>query len=156
MARARRAAAEGGEPRAQIGMREIARSKQMALYFHEGERLVVLIRQEAPWESSAEIVSVFQQLIHAVDKEVGPGARILVDSRSAMLRNDPEFEEVFGKCRQRFNTRFSKIAIIVKTAVGKLQAQRFAVSDGNAGRVFSDPAEALAYLNVPVGIVPAL
>jgi hypothetical protein len=139
-----------------MGMREIARSKQMVLYYHEGERLAVLIRQEAPWESSAEIVAVFQQLIHAANKEVAPGARLLVDSRSAMLRNDPEFEEVFGKCRQRFNARFSKTAVIVKTAVGKLQAQRFAVSDGNTGRIFSEPAEALAYLNVPVGIVPAL
>ena len=93
--KARRAAAGEGEPKARMPMREITRSKQMVLYYHEGERLVVLIRQEAPWESSAEIVAVFHQLIHAVDKEIGPGARLLVDSRSAMLRNDPEFEEVF-------------------------------------------------------------
>jgi hypothetical protein len=80
---------------------------------------------------------------------VKPRTVLFIDSRLAPLRNDPVFEAAFDENRQRFTKGFKKVSVLVKTAVGKLQIQRHSKMDGLPMGVFTDPLDALAYLELP-------
>jgi hypothetical protein len=72
--------------------------------------------------------------------------RVLVDLRgSPPGRNDPEFERSTEAFRRSL-AAYERVAILVRTAVGKLQLTRLSRESGRAAPVFLDEAEALAYL----------
>lgn len=55
------------------------------------------------------------------------------------------FESAFDAIRLSFINGFPKVAVIVKTLAGKLQAERHAKRDGLRMAVFTDVEEARAY-----------
>ncbi len=72
---------------------------------------------------------------------------ILVDVRNAPPRNDEAFETEVLDALRAIAEQFPARATLVRTAVGKLQTQRLARARDGAIHVFSDEAEALAFLN---------
>jgi hypothetical protein len=73
--------------------------------------------------------------------------RLLVDLRPAPPRNDPEFEAAMAKFRQRLLKDADRAVILVRTAVGALQAERLLREDGINVTVFQSEEDALAYLD---------
>lgn len=71
---------------------------------------------------------------------------LLLDVREAPLRTDPEFEQVFAMYRAKLLGGFAKIAVLLKTEVGKLQAMRMGREDKLSFRTFIDEREAMSYL----------
>ena len=74
---------------------------------------------------------------------------VLLDLRGGPPgRNDAAFERQSATWRNRLRERAGRVAILVRTAVGKLQSQRLAREEGHADthNVFLDENEALAYL----------
>jgi hypothetical protein len=67
--------------------------------------------------------------------------------RNAPGRNDPDFEENNKRFAQPLFTGWRRLAVLVKTATGKLQAERFARTLKEAAIPFTSESEALAYLN---------
>lgn len=76
---------------------------------------------------------------------------LLVDTRLAIGRSDDEFEVLMNELRPRMVGGFRRVAVLVKSAVGRLQVQRLGRADGISDRllVTSDEAEALAFARRP-------
>jgi hypothetical protein len=107
--------------------------------------IVRLERTPTPYASIAEMHASHRQLAEAM-RDVGVG-RILLDLRSGPPgRNDETFEHQTAVWRKRLRAQGERVAILVKTVAGKLQAQRLSRTEGNALHVFLDENEALAFL----------
>jgi hypothetical protein len=55
-----------------------------------------------------------------------PDLALLIDARDAPARNDAEFEETFARARRPILAQFGRVAVLVRSAVGKLQVTRYA------------------------------
>ena len=77
---------------------------------------------------------------------VPPTWSLLIDSREGPARNDPAFEELLARVRGPIVSRFARSAVLVQSAVGRLQVARYAREDRASPGVFTDEAAALAYL----------
>lgn len=113
---------------------------------HDAARgLVRIIRTATPMPGSlAEIRAAFAGVQPRVAQLAG--ARALLDLRAGPGRNDADFEAASRELRQSILSQFSRVAILVRSAAGKLQVKR--LSEGE-GAVFLDEAEALRYLTQP-------
>ena len=75
------------------------------------------------------VASLFCQHVHP---EVDGGwdahretvANLMIDTTAAPARNDPEFEAAFDPIRVKLLSGFRRAAVLVKTTVGRLQADR--------------------------------
>lgn len=130
-------------------MRELFRSPHIRLRFDRSHDLVVITRFALHYESLAELNETFAKMELAMQAVVKQRSVLFIDSRLALLRNDPLFEATFEENRRRFIRGFKKVSALVKTAVGKLQIQRHSKIDGIPIGVFTDPVAALAYLDLP-------
>lgn len=85
--------------------------------------------------------------VRATYERIGQTGRgLLVDGRDAPGRNDPAFEQAMAEVRVKADAGFARVAIVMRTAVGKLQSQRYARQDGRERLVTDDEDEAIAYL----------
>lgn len=96
------------------------------------------------------------EALHAAAREVEAattrrkGAALLIDAREAPARNDVAFEQEFALARRRMLAPCARIAVLVRSAAGKLQVGRYAREDGATGPiVFFEEAEALSFLADP-------
>jgi hypothetical protein len=71
---------------------------------------------------------------------------LLVDMRSAPLNNAPGFEQAMARARVHLLRGFSRISVLVRTAVGALQARRYGREDAINVHVFQDEAAAVTFL----------
>lgn len=112
------------------------------------DAIVFLWRTEKRSDDMPAFLSSFAGIYTALDgREVGSFA-LLADLRASVGRNDPEFEAGLKERRRELFERFQRTAIVVGTAVGRLQVQRHIVHDGHGDKVqvFTDPDEALVWL----------
>ncbi|MGH1348058.1 MAG: hypothetical protein ACRBN8_41265 [Nannocystales bacterium] len=74
--------------------------------------------------------------------------RLLIDLRASMGRNDPDFEDRLVERRRELFRRFGRTAVLVRSAVGRMQVQRHVDGDGFSGivTVFLSEPDALAWL----------
>lgn len=54
---------------------------------------------------------------------------LVIDSRAPVGRNDPAFEAMMQEFTGTMTRRFPRIAVLIRSAVGRLQAQRLARQD---------------------------
>jgi hypothetical protein len=106
---------------------------------------VRVTRSNAPPPTPAQMAALYAELSAAMRRT---GARrILLDLRGGPPgRNDPEFERASEKWRATLASDFERIAILVRTAVGKLHIQRLGREVGRAPAIFMDEAEAVAFV----------
>ena len=103
-----------------------------------------VVRTKQAFASIDEVRRANGELVAAVVKLPGL-TRVLVDlSGGPPGRNDPEFERASDEIRSQLG-RFERVAILVRTAAGKLQAKRLSATS-NKLQIFQDQAEALAFL----------
>ena len=116
----------------------------------DAKRKVVRVeRSSKGFEGGHDLFSEFQKLNRELDKIGRASYALLVDLRAAPGRNDPQFEEQFANHRVRLLTGFRRAVVLVRTAAGKMQAERLRRTDQLAEhvRVFDNEAEALAFLD---------
>jgi hypothetical protein len=110
------------------------------------DRIVRAQRTATPFETEADLratMTLLQSLkLDRKRSELG----LLVDLREGPFRNDDSFETAMQRYRQELFGGWAAVASIVKTAVGKLQVNRFAREDHVRMHVYNDDGEALAYL----------
>lgn len=80
---------------------------------------------------------------------------LLIDVRDAPMRNDPAFEKQSVTLRPATFYAFKHNAVLVRTAVGRLQINRLNSRDHIETAIFMDEAEALAHLRHAVAAAPA-
>ncbi len=96
---------------------------------------------------SSEVLRLAALEVERVVVGFPPGMGLLIDAREAPARNDKEFEEQFTRARRPILARFARVAVLVRSAVGKLQVNRYAREDGVAAQLtFDDEAQALEFL----------
>jgi hypothetical protein len=134
-----------------IGMaNEILTNDYFRVVTDDRARIVWLIRTTLAFPSMEVLETTFADVsrgINVVPVEWG----LLIDSREGPLRNDPAFEQILARARGQIVDRFARVAVLVKSAIGKLQVARYAREDHTSPRVFDDEEQALAYLIAPRG-----
>jgi hypothetical protein len=75
--------------------------------------------------------------------------KLLLDLRAAPPRNDEDFEKEASRALGSFLPTFKAHAVLMKTAVGRLQAQRMTGPErSDRLSIFTSEPEALAHLGV--------
>lgn len=117
--------------------------------------LVWLKRSGERFDAADEIRAAFEELQIALDSIQKGNLRLLIDLREGpKMRNDPEFEALTAPYRQAIPVGFARSAILVRSAVGKLQVNRYNREDGGgAPPVFDAEPEALLFLGCKVAPV---
>jgi len=111
-----------------------------------GTNVVSVTRSGRAFETLDEVEESWTEVNDALDAYGRERHALLVDTRAAPPRNDPEFEEVFSRHRRRMLSGFPSMAVLVRTSVGRLQVERHAREDGTDLRVFTDENEAVHHL----------
>lgn len=112
---------------------------------HEHDGYVRLLRTETPYGSAAEVAEDVNELTAAVMDL--PAERLLLDLRGGPApRNDAEFEVAQRAFRAALHKRFTRIAVLVRSSVGRLQIQRLCRSEGLFAKVYLEESEAIAHL----------
>ncbi|AKT39876.1 hypothetical protein [Chondromyces crocatus] len=113
--------------------------------------LVRLTRNAVPYRTIEELDGEIAVIGTVLDGVKGQW-RLLVDLRSVPLRNDPAFEAASARLRDRMFRHASRIALVVKTAVGALQVKRHVREDHVDAEVFDDERLAMNYLLRPPSV----
>jgi hypothetical protein len=87
-------------------------------------------------------------LLEALSQVDRKASYLLLDSRKAVGRSDPEYEAWFASFRRKLFADFPRAAVLVKTVAGQLHSKRLLKVDEAVERVqlFTDEHLALSYL----------
>jgi len=110
-------------------------------------KLVRFARTAQRSDDFEEVVRAFALAITQLKSVDRPRFRLLVDLRASPGRNSPEFENAMAKQRQELLRDFAASAVLVQTAIGKLQVARIGRTDPLEPPVFTDEAAALRWLD---------
>ena len=118
----------------------------MTLTFDDEAALVHYKRTNESYASIDALRDCNKKLRSALAALPSGTLAMLVDVRDAPPRNDAAFEAEVLESLRLLAAQFPKRATLVRTAVGKLQTQRLARAREDDVRVFTDEAEARAFL----------
>jgi hypothetical protein len=107
--------------------------------------ILVLRRTETPFPTIETVAQLYDRIADVLLPLHRETRRLLLDLRDSPLRNDDAFEAAASRVRKELFPRFL-VAIVIKTATGKLQLSRLMRGDGNAPPVFDDEGAARAHL----------
>jgi hypothetical protein len=98
--------------------------------------IIVLTRTGKRFQDTDEVELERRRLRRELDALGRAGKRLLIDSRAAPLSTDQQVGGAFGELRREIQRGFERIAVILETKIGVLQANRLASTDlaacGNA------------------------
>jgi hypothetical protein len=114
-------------------------------------RLIWLKRTSAPFRAEEEIRGAFRELSTALSVLPRADLKLLIDLRGGpAARNDRLFEVLLAPYRRSIPSGFRQSAVLLKSAVGKLQVKRYHREDGDGPPIFVTQEEALAHLGFPI------
>lgn len=127
------------------------RNETASIWMDDARCLVRLRRSSHRVERPDEMATAMQTLIDELDRLVPLSVRgkwgLLQDMRDAPLLTDPALEQAVARHAGRLRQGWLRLAVLVRTPVGKLQVRRTTTNEQAAGRdVFDDEIEALNYL----------
>jgi hypothetical protein len=126
-------------------MADLLRNKHFVITRAPGSPMIEIKRTAEPFDTIDDMRAGFTEVNRALDEGGRISSNLLVDTRDAPPRNDPAFELAFEPLRVAMLGGFRRVAILVKTTAGRLQAERHTRKDGIEGQVFTDEAAARAY-----------
>jgi len=126
--------------------KQIFQNEHFIVLVEEQKGLVRTVRNDRGFGSIQELEAAFTELSEILDGLGRERYVLLADIRAAPGRNDPQFEAAIQRLRPRWIGGFRKVGVLVRSAVGLLQVQRYAKQDGVERRVSTDEAELLKYL----------
>ena len=113
----------------------------------DDERIVKYVRSNQPYPSLDVLRDLHQKMNQALTSLPAGRRGLLLDVRQAPARNDDPFEAEITRALQAVLPQFASHAVLVKSAVGRLQAQRMAKTRGEGElSVFGDETEAIEHL----------
>jgi len=130
-------------------MRVLFANAHVTVTYDEGRAFVRYTRTQAPFATLDEVREAHDRIELALPRPLPQGAKLLADVREAPPRNDRAFEGELTPKLERLMRHFAVRAVLVKSAVGRLQVQRLGRPYGEGGpAVFDDEAKALRHLGV--------
>jgi hypothetical protein len=130
-------------------LRNLLTNDHFVIDAYAGERILRVKRTAVFFHSRDEVDTSCRAVDRTLNRQQRATSCVLVDSRDALPRNDPQFEAWFSPYRKGMILGFLRAAILVRMAVGKLHVDRLLRADGNAAdyaRTFVDEGFALAWL----------
>lgn len=122
----------------------------MTLTVDDHRALAVLKRSNAPYPSIDELVASCRALADALGNRASFSNGLLFDVRLSPLRNDEEFDRVSKQALDGVLLQFRKVAVLVATAIGKLQVNRIKREHGlTIIEAFDDEQKATAFAVAP-------
>jgi len=123
----------------------------------DGDRILRLRRSAKKLQSEDELTQGMSRLIDEIERIVPTSERprwnMMQDMRQAPLLDNPEWEAMQLRYVDRFRFGWRRNALLVQTAIGKLQARRMTGSSNPAAaaavEIFDDEIAALSYLRQP-------
>lgn len=110
-------------------------------------KVVTLTRTPTPFAALSDVDPCLTKVNMSLVNLPRAECAILIDTRNGPVRNDPGFEDVFAPHRKRILEGFGRAAVLVRTATGRLQAQRYTRDDRlEEVRVFDNEKAALAHI----------
>ena len=125
-------------------MESIAKTRHWDVAVDSAEKLVRVTRSMVPLGGLDDLQRAHKELLRLIAPYLE--YRLLLDVRFGPSRSDPEYEQGLQSLRKQILARFDRVAILVKSAVGKLHATRLTREDGSRAQIFQDEAMALDYL----------
>ncbi len=116
---------------------------------HVETRVIKLVRTAKQAPRDVDLREMFATAHAATDAVDRASWSLLLDLTRAAGRNDDHFERAIAPERAHLERGFSKVAVVVRSVVGRLQVERHAREDGVNLRAFVDENEALAWLREP-------
>lgn len=119
--------------------------------YQAGHSLIRVARTSQPFRSLAECKEEHERIIGALDR-FRSGYCLLFDPRQAPARKDPLLERLLRGMVPSLCQGFSRVAFLMNTAVGRLQAERVVLgalgetSPGSRCKIFDDEKAALDWL----------
>ena len=126
--------------------KEIYRDDYVHVLLEQGGALVRVVRSARAFRDTATIEQVFGAVYFVLRAQKLKDWVLLSDQRLAPGRNEPEFEQALARSRNQIYPLFRKRAVLVQTAIGKLQVDRLTKEDNQERMVSHDEAELLRYL----------
>jgi hypothetical protein len=126
--------------------RELLRTKHFVLTVDEEHQVIRRTRTAERFASLDELHEAYADLLRALDAIDRVHYAQLIDAREAPPRNDPEFEAAVTRMHTSLYRDFRRSAVLVHTAVGKLQVKRMLDASGVDAPAFTDEEAALLYL----------
>ena len=130
-------------------LRNLLTNQHFVIGAYAGERIFRVTRTSVPFVTKDEVETSCRAVERTLNRQGRATSCVIVDSRDAPGRNDPQFEAWFSPHRKAMILGFLRAAVLVRMAVGKLQVDRLLRSDGNTvdyARTFVDEGIALAWL----------
>lgn len=115
------------------------------MVYDDAVRVVSLRRTTAPFSTISQMRDGFEAVNRILDGIGRSTISLVVDTREAPPRNDPDFEKAFAPLRSKMFRGLRRAAVLVATPIGRLQVERHAREDKTGVRAFTDAAEARTY-----------
>jgi hypothetical protein len=128
-------------------MRDLFRTSHYVVTVHEDIHVIRRTRTTVPFESLAQVEEEYAGLLRALETVDRKQYGQLIDARESPPRNDPAFESMVARYHSVLYSGFRAVAVLVKTAAGRLQVKRMLEASHVVARVFTEEVAALAYLS---------
>ena len=110
------------------------------------DRIIILRRTHKRFDDAATVRQEQARLEAALDDLGRATHKLLIDVRRAPLQSSEHLSLAFLDLRNGVRRGFRTIAILTRTKVGLLQAQRLRNEEGSREGVFDQEAEAIEFL----------
>jgi hypothetical protein len=108
--------------------------------------LLLVSRTDEPFVHLDDVSTSFSELEYALGAYNRRHFCLLVDMRAAPQRNDPEFERAASRQPAVLSRGFIRVAVLVRTASGRLQVGRHIRDQAIAMNMFHEEASAMHFL----------
>lgn len=125
---------------------ELLRTPYWVVTHEDSLHLVRATRTPKPYDEFVDVERSMEEFLAVGRKFPRRSVKLLLDVREGPMRNDDAFESVMSRYRPKLFADFTALAILVKTAVGKLQVARITREEGLERPIFTDETAALAFL----------
>jgi hypothetical protein len=126
--------------------RELVSNDYCALSIDDARGIVRFVRTAVAVRSTAEADLYFGEVNARLDSLGRTRMKLILDFRDAPMRNDPAFEATMAEHRKRLVRDVARVAIIVKTAVGRLHVQRLGKEDHIDQAIVATEEAAIEYV----------
>jgi hypothetical protein len=124
-------------------LRELLSTPYYRIDHDDARRVVYVVRTALP-----QSIAILEDSVNEIIARAAPlrPAHVLIDIRDAPGNNDPHFEQQALVVMRRLRASFGELALLVKSAIGRLHIQRMSRESGQPLHVFTDEEEALRFL----------
>lgn len=126
-------------------MLESVRTRHWSVRRDVTQNIVWLVRSPELYGSVEEIHASYEPIYRALAVVPRNKSGLVIDMREARWRNDASFEDATAMHRRRLVEGFARVALLVRTTLGKLQGERLTRAENLGWVAFDDERLALAH-----------